>query len=143
MKSEAEARKELETLEKVVNFLRKMQALKDELWRPEGQRSRAVREISDEMYSLLNEIEEFDKALGPGLRLGRLASWPDEHYQEAPYFVIGIGRREVKMVWLPAPEAGHSPAVAGGRALRLAVERALFVKDWHRTHDGVLVMDDD
>jgi hypothetical protein len=132
-----------EALMKALQFVKKMQALRDEFWLPDGQRVRACPDISNEMHSLRDEIEEFDKTLGTGLRVGRLVDWRDEHQREAPYFVVGIGRREVQMAWLPALEAAHSPVVAGGRALRLAVERAVFVKDWHRTHDGILVVADD
>ena len=133
-----------ESLAKALHFIGRMQALKDEFWLPNGQRVRTCEDISHETDGLLDEIEEFDKTLGTGLRVGRLVSWHNEHYQKAPYFVVGIGRREVQMARLPAPEAATSPVVAGGRALRLAVERALYAKDWQRTHpNGVLIVDDD
>jgi hypothetical protein len=56
---------------------------------------------------------------------------------------VSATTRRLGLVWLPTLEAGKSPVVAGGRALRLAVERALHAKDWHRTHDGLLIVADD
>jgi len=44
---------------------------------------------------------------------------------------------------LKSVEGEWSPVVAGVRAIRLAVERALSVMDWHRTHHGIPVVDDD
>ena len=137
------SKKAAEALAKALIFVEKMQALKDEWWLADGQRARTHCDISKQMHDLRDEIEQFDKALGPGLREGRFVSWLDQHHREAPYFVVGIGRREVQMAWLPTLEAGKSPVVVGGRALRLAMERALHAKDWHRTHDGLLIVADD
>ena len=138
------SKKAAEALAKALHLIGRMQALEDESRPPFSQRVRTCEDIFHEMDGLLDKIEEFDKALGTGLRVGRLVTWLDEHYRKAPYFVVGIGSGEVQMAWLPALEAAKSPVVAGGRALRLAVERALYAKDWHRTHpNGVLIVNDD
>ena len=138
------SKKATEALAKALHFIGRMQALEDESRLPFGQQVRTYEDIFHEMRGLLDEIEEFDKSLGPGLSVGRFVSWFVDEGREAPYMVVGIGRREVQVAWLPALEAATSPVVAGGRALRLAVERALYAKDWHRTHPkGVLIVNDD
>ncbi len=80
------------------------------------------------MVDLMSEIQEFDKSLGPGLKIGRLVSWPQGDGQ-AFYFVTSIGRRTVKLAWLLWLDAWQSPVVVDGEALRPAVERAIDAKD--------------
>jgi len=80
------------------------------------------------MEDLMAEIQEFDKSLGPGLKIGRLVSWPQGDGQ-AFYFVTGIGRRTVKLAWLQWLDAWQSPVVVDGEALRPAVERAIHATD--------------
>jgi hypothetical protein len=138
------SKKAAEALAEALHFVEKMQALKDEWWLPVGRQARTRCDISKQMRGLLDEIEQFDKSLGPGLSVGRFVPWFVDEGREAPYLVVGIGRREVQVARLPTLEAATSPVVAGGRALRLAVERALYVKDWHRTHpNGLLIVNDD
>jgi len=82
----------------------------------------------NKMVDLMAEIQEFDKSLGPGLRIGRLVAWPQGDGQ-AFYFVTGIGRRTVKLAWLQWLDAWQSPVVVNGEALRPAVERAVNAGD--------------
>ena len=93
------------------------------------------------MEDLMAEIQEFDKSLGPGLKIGRLVSWPQGDGQ-AFYFVTGIGGRTVKLAWLQWLDAWQSPVVVDGEALRPAVERAIHAQDGLRKifgrHDPAL-----
>jgi hypothetical protein len=124
--------KDLDAMTKVLDFLRRMKALELQPW----DISRC--KVRDE---LLADIDQFDRSLGPGLSVGRLVTWPLPGGSHASYFVIEISRSYVHLVVL---DDLKSPVVAGGRALRLAVERALYVKDWHRIHPhGVLIVNDD
>ena len=84
------------------------------------------------MEDLMAEIQEFDKALGPGLKIGRLVSWPQGDGQ-AFYFVTGIGQRTVKLARLQWLDAWQSPVVVNGEALRPAVERAIRCSDGLRS----------
>ncbi len=94
--------------------------------------SRATGEDFDaevkKMQELMAEIQEFDKSLGPGLKVGRLVSWPQADGQ-AFYFVTSMGRRTVKLAWLQWLDAWQSPVVVDGEALRPAVERAIHATD--------------
>jgi hypothetical protein len=138
-----------EALTKALEFITRMVALHKELeasyglsTRSESIPGRTAGETREQMHGLLHEVDTFDESLGQGLRLGRLESWDSER-GPASYFVTGIGRREVRLIWLPGPDRVTSPVVAGGRALRLAVERALHAKDWLRANPGkILVVDD-
>jgi hypothetical protein len=80
------------------------------------------------MNDLMNEIDQFDRSLGRGLKVGRLVSWPQGDGQ-ALYFVTGIGRRVVRLAHLPWWDNWHSPVVVDGQALRPAVERAIKARD--------------
>ena len=82
----------------------------------------------NKMVDLMAEIQEFDKSLGPGLKIGRLVSWPQGDGQ-AFYFVTGIGRRTVKLAWLQWLDGWQSPVVVNGEALRPAVDRAINAGD--------------
>jgi len=81
-----------------------------------------------EMIRLMKEIDQFDRSLGPGLKVGRLVSWPQGDGQ-ACYFVTKIGRSVVKLAWMPWFDNWQSPVVADGQALRPAVERAIKARD--------------
>ena len=67
------------------------------------------------MQELMAEIQEFDKSLGPGLKIGRLVSWPQGNGQ-AFYFVTSIDRSTVKLAWLQWLDAWQSPVVVDGQA---------------------------
>ena len=89
----------------------------------------------NKMQELMAEIQEFDKSLGSGLKVGRLVSWPQGDGQ-AFYFVTSIGRSTVKLAWLQWLDAWQSPVVVAGEALRPAVERALKCSDSLRSIFG-------
>src|SRR5437667_8771585 len=93
------------------------------------------------MQDLMAEIQEFDKSLGSGLKVGRLVSWPQGDGQ-AFYFVTSIGRSTVKLAWLQWLDAWQSPVVVDGEALRPAVERSVKARDGLRQifgrHDPAL-----
>lgn len=76
------------------------------------------------MKEMMAEIQEFDKSIGSGLKIGRLVSWPQGDGQ-AFYFVTRIGQRTVQLAWLEWLDAWQSPAVVNGEALRQAVEEAI------------------
>ena len=109
-------------LGKVQDFIDRMTAAHDS-----GQQGE-FRVKERKMNDLMNEIEEFDRSLGRGLKVGRLVSWPQGDGQ-AFYFVTGIGRRVVRLAHLPWWDNWHSPVVVDGQALRPAVERAIKGRD--------------
>jgi hypothetical protein len=112
--------KEIDSMTKVVDFLRRMKAI--ELQPLDISRCK----VRDE---LLAEIDQFDRSLGPGLSVGRLVTWPLPGGSHASYFVIEISRSYVHLVEL---DDSKSPVVVDGRAMRLAVERAIDDHDWWR-----------
>lgn len=115
---------EQEGLAKVIDFVRRMQAIESQ-W-DFGSRGKARKD-------LLDEIDQFDRSLGPGLSVGRLVSWQEPGGVEAAYFVAAISKSYVRVVWLPNMDGVESPVVVDGRAMRLAVERALEAKAWWRS----------
>ena len=116
-KQEALAKKK-DALGKVVDFLGRMQAIQ---LQPSYISQRKMRD------ELLAEIDQFDRSLGPGLSVGRLVTWPLPGGSHASYFVLEIGRSYVHLAELDESE---SPVVVNGRAIRLAVERAIDNHDW-------------
>lgn len=77
-----------------------------------------------EMTRVRKQIDQFDRSLGSGLKVGRLVSWPQGD-GKAFYFVTHVGRSLVKLAWLPWWDSWQSPVVVDGLALRPAVERAI------------------
>jgi hypothetical protein len=120
-----------ETLVKVQGFIGRMKAADYSVQRPRRRQKEHRQAKNETMDDLMKEIDEFDRSLGPGLKLGRLVSWPqgDGH---ALYFVIGIGRQVVQLAWLPWVDCWHSPVVVDGQAFRPAVELAIKAKDGFR-----------
>ena len=118
--------KEKYALGKVIDFLGRMQAIQ---LQPSYISQRKMRD------ELLAEIDQFDRSLGPGLSVGRLVTWPLPGGSHASYFVLEIGRSYVHLAELDESE---SPVVVNGRAMRLAVERAIANHDWWRdTRDAI------
>jgi hypothetical protein len=117
-----------ETLAKVQDFIDRMKAADYSVQQPRRRQKEHRQAKRETMDDLMKEIDEFDRSLGPGLKVGRLVSWPqgDGH---ALYFVIGIGRQVVQLAWLPWVDCWHSPVVVNGQALRPAVELAIKAKD--------------
>ena len=70
-----------------------------------------------EMSRVMEQIDQFDRSRGPGLKVGRLVSWPQ-----------GL----VRLAWLPWWDSWQSPAVVDGHALRPAVEPAVRSRDGRR-----------
>jgi len=81
---------------------------------------------------LHDEIAQFDLALGPGLSIGRQVAWPMPGGADAEYFVIGIGRAYVNVLWLPNSDNAESPVICNGVAMRPAIEQAIAQIDWWR-----------
>jgi len=98
-----------------------------------GSSSTARRELFD-------EIDKFDRGLDPGLSVGRLVSWLEYGGVRADYFVVGIERAYISLKWLPNLAGVDSRVVADGRAMRLAVLRAIHDGDWGRHVQDVIKM---
>jgi hypothetical protein len=124
-----------ETLAKVQNFIDRMKAAEYSVQQPRRRQKEHRQAKKETMDDLMKEIDEFDRSLGPGLKVGRLVSWPqgDGH---ALYFVIGIGKQVVQLAHLPWVDCWHSPVVVDGQALRQAAERAIRAKDGIRVIFG-------
>jgi hypothetical protein len=84
-----------------------------------------------EMSRVMEQIDQFDRSRGPGLKVGRLVSWPQGDGQ-AFYFVTRVGKSLVRLAWLPWWDSWQSPAVVDGHALRPAVEPAVRSRDGRR-----------
>lgn len=106
-------------LAKVSKFIEQMSAAHEQ---------EDVQTMIKDMERVMDEIDKFDRSLGPGHHIGRLVSWPQGDGQ-ACYFVTKIGKGVVELAWLPWVDNWHSPVVVDGRALRPAVERAIKARD--------------
>lgn len=81
--------------------------------------------------ALWDDVEKWDRKLGPGLHVGRLVSWPQADGRSS-YFVTAIKRDTCLLAHFPIGDAWHSPVVQDGKALRSAVEAAVEFKDGMR-----------
>ena len=109
---------EREALANVVDFVARMKAILPQWDFDNGDKA---------MRDLLEEIEQFDDALGSGLSVGRLVSWPTPDGGNASYFVTAVGKSYVRVVLLPNLDGLESPVVVDGRAMRQAIEYALGI----------------
>ena len=118
-----------ELLAEVCSFLKRMETIQSQPW---GEDKRKARQ------ALMDEIDHFDYALGPGLRIGRLIGWQAPGGTCAEYFVTGIGRAYVQLAWLPNGDEVESPVVVADRAMRAAVEEAIERRDfWTSMQDAI------
>ena len=72
----------------------------------------------------MEEVQALDLSLSPGLKVGRLVSWPVGD-GKAFYFVVGIRKRMVDLEHFPWQDDYYSPVVVNGQAMREAVEQAI------------------
>lgn len=115
-----------DTLKTIMSFVDRARACNEEPVERDG-----MAQINRHM-KVLEEAAEFDKSLGPGLKVGRLVSWPQGD-GKAYYFVTGVGPDVVGLEWIPGIDAWSSPVVQNGRALREAVEEAVRAIDGWRS----------